>query len=92
MAVLQAYQADLRKDMDRPPEAVEELCCTTDLVLHATNQTAGAIGRSMAAMVATERHLWVNLADVREKDKNVLLDAPVSLSDLLRRWSESLGR
>lgn len=37
MAVLQAYQANLLKDLDDgnglSPEAVTELCCTTDLVL-----------------------------------------------------------
>ncbi len=44
MAVLQAYQADLLKDLDQgrglPPEAVEELRRTTDLDLSATKQTA----------------------------------------------------
>lgn len=37
------------------------------------------IGRSMAA---TKRHLRVNLADIEGKEKNVLLDAPVSISEL----------
>ncbi len=73
MSVLQAYQADLLKDLDQgqglPPEAVTELRRTTDLALRATKQTAAAIGRSMAAMVATERHLWMNLADIGEKEK-----------------------
>ncbi len=86
MAVLQAYQADLLKDLDQgqglPPEAVSELRRTTDLALRATKQTAAAIGRSMAAMAATERHLWVNLADIREEEKRFLLDAPVSPSEL----------
>lgn len=57
MSVLQAYQADLLKDLDQgqglPPEAVAELRRTTDLALRATKQTAAAIGRSMAAMVVT---------------------------------------
>lgn len=61
MAVLQAYQADLLKDLDQgqrlPPGAVAELCRTTDLALHATKQTTDTFGRSMAAMVAMERHL-----------------------------------
>ncbi len=85
MSVLQAYQADLLKDLDQgqglPPEAVTELRRTTDLALRATKQTAAAIGRSMAAMVATERHLWMNLADIGEKEKRFLLDAPVSPSE-----------
>ncbi|ROL55539.1 Ovoinhibitor [Anabarilius grahami] len=51
MAVLQAYQADLLKDLDQgqglSPDAVEELRRTTDLALRATKQTAASIGRSM---------------------------------------------
>ncbi|CAM4537370.1 unnamed protein product [Leuciscus chuanchicus] len=85
MAVLQVYQADLLRDLDQvqglTPDAVAELRCTTDLALLATKQTAAAIGRSLAAMVATERHLWVNLAGIREKEKTFLLDAPVSPSE-----------
>ena len=86
MAVLQAYQADLLKDLDQgqglSPDAVAELRCTTDLALRATKQTATAVGRSMAAMVVTERHLWVNLSGVEEKERSFLLDAPVSPSEL----------
>ncbi|XP_048039521.1 uncharacterized protein LOC125264325 [Megalobrama amblycephala] len=86
MAVLQAYQADLLKDLDQgqglSPDAVAELRQTTDLALRATKQTAASIGRSMAAMVATERHLWLTMADIGEKEKGSLLDAPVSPSEL----------
>ncbi len=32
--------------------------------------------------MATERHLWVNLADIGEKEKRFLLDTPVSPSEL----------
>lgn len=45
-------------------------------------RTATAIGRSMAAMVAMGRHLWVNLASIGEKEKAFLLDAPVLPSEL----------
>ncbi len=86
MAVLQAYQADLLKDLDDgqglSPDEVAELRRTTDLALRATKQAATAMGRSMAAMVVTERHLWVNLADLEKKEKGFLLDAPVSPSEL----------
>ncbi len=34
------------------------------------------------AMVITERHLWVNLADIGKKEKDFLLDAPISPSKL----------
>ncbi len=44
MAVLQAYQTDLLKDMDEgeglKPEVVKELCRATDLALQATKQMA----------------------------------------------------
>ncbi len=86
MAVLQAYQADLLKDLDKglglSPDEVAELRRTTDLALRATKQAATAMGRSMAAMVVMERHLWVNLADIGKKEKGFLLDAPDSPSKL----------
>ncbi len=86
MAVLQAYQANLLKDLDKgqglSPDEVAELRRTTDLALRATKQAATAMGRSMAAMVVTERHLWVNLADIGKKEKGFLLDAPFSPSEL----------
>lgn len=86
MAILQAYQADLLKDLDEgegpTPEDVAELRKAADLSLRATREAASAIGRSMAAMVATERHLWLNLSGIKEKDRSFLLDAPLSASGL----------
>ncbi len=90
MAVLHAYQADLLKDLDNgqglSPDEVAELRRTTDLALRATKQAATAMSRSMAAMVVTERHLWVNLAPpsgiLEKKEKGFLLDAPISPSQL----------
>ncbi len=80
------HQADLLKDLDKgqglSSDEVAELYCSKDLDLHATKQAATAMGRSMAAMVVTERHLWVNLADIGKKEKGFLLDAPVSHSEL----------
>ncbi|KAL0166315.1 hypothetical protein M9458_038159, partial [Cirrhinus mrigala] len=29
-------------------------------------------------MVSVERHLWLTLTDIKEKDKTFLLDAPIS--------------
>ncbi len=75
MAVLQAYQADLLKDLDKgqglSPDEMAELS-------HTTEPHHG----SMAAMVVTERHLWLNLADIGKKERGFLLDAPVSPSEL----------
>lgn len=64
------------------PEAVKELHKATDLALRATKHTARALGRSMAGAVAVERHLWLNLTEIRDKDKVFLLDAPISQSGL----------
>ncbi len=86
MAVLQAYQADLLKELDEGEQIsssdVGELRRTADLALRATKETARAIGRSMAAMVAAERHLWLTLSDMKEKDRVVLMDAPLAPSGL----------
>ncbi|KAI2662445.1 putative RNA methyltransferase Bd2056 [Labeo rohita] len=76
MSVLQAYQADLLKELDEGEEIkkddITELRRTTDLSLCATKETA----RSMAALVAAERHLWLTLSVMKEKDRVFLLDAP----------------
>ncbi len=36
----------------------------------------------MAALVATEQHLWLNLSELQDKDRFFLLDAPLSPSGL----------
>ncbi len=86
MAVLQAYQADLHKELDEgegfSADDICELRRTADLSLRATKETARAIGRSMAALVAAERHLWLTLSDIKDRDRIFLLDAPLSPSGL----------
>lgn len=77
VAVLKAYQANLLIDLDVSKGLSPEV--VTDLAIRGSKQTA-AIGRAMAAMVFIERHLWINLADIGEKEKHFLLDAPVSPS------------
>lgn len=61
MTMMQAYKADLLKDLDQgqglSPKAVAKLCCTTDLALWATKQTAVATGCSIVLMVSKEKHL-----------------------------------
>ncbi len=86
MAVLQAYQADLLKELDEGKQIsssdVGELMRTADLALRATKETARAIGRSMAALVAAKRHLWLTLSDMKEKERVFLMDAPLVPSGL----------
>ncbi len=94
MAVLQAYQVDLLKDLDNgqglSPDEVAELRRTTDLALRATKQAATVMGKSMAAMGVTERHMWVNLADLEKKEKGFLPDAPISSSQLFGNSIETV--
>ncbi|XP_077061833.1 uncharacterized protein LOC143714498 [Siphateles boraxobius] len=86
MGLLQSNQADLLKEVDDSGEVsfddIREMRRSVDLSLRVTKETARAIGRSMAALVATERHLWLNLSGTGEKDRAFLLDAPISSSGL----------
>ncbi|KAL0149015.1 hypothetical protein M9458_055630 [Cirrhinus mrigala] len=87
MAVLQAYQADLLKDLNKgqglSPDEVAELRHTTDLALRATKQATTAMGRSMVAMVVTERHLWDQVC--ARTSKGVLACLGLRIGDRLRR-------
>ncbi len=80
MAVLQAYQADQLKKLDEGEgvnaEDIKELRKTADLSLRATKETTRAIVRSMAALVAAERHLWLTLSDIKYRDRVFLLLSP----------------
>lgn len=38
--------------------------------------------RSMASLVLAECHLWLNLTDIREKNRTFLLNAPLSQEGL----------
>ncbi len=86
MSMLKAFQTVILVDLDEGesigPNAVCELRRATNLSLRAAKETAKSIGRSMAALVATERHLWLNLSNIKGKDKNFLMDAPLSSSGL----------
>lgn len=61
MAILQAYQADLLKDLD------EGEGFGYDTIKGATKGMAHVIGCSMSALVAMERHLWLNLLGIKIK-------------------------
>ncbi len=86
MAVLQAYQADLLKKLNEGEQIslsdVGEPRRTADLALRATKETARAIGWSMAVLVAAERHLWLTLSDMKEKDRVFLMNVPLAPSGL----------
>ncbi len=52
------------------------------LICRATKETTRAIYRSMAALVAAERRLWLTLSDIKDHNRVFLLDAPLSSSGL----------
>ncbi|MGL5564837.1 MAG: hypothetical protein ACRDC4_03815 [Plesiomonas sp.] len=56
MAVLQAYQADLLKDIDKNCEEIEGETIVEVISLQATKEAAKSIGRSIAALVKSVRH------------------------------------
>ncbi|MGL5405379.1 MAG: hypothetical protein ACRDAX_01090, partial [Propionibacteriaceae bacterium] len=85
MAVLQVYQAKLLRSLDESfpdSEILKDLRSATDLALRATKANAQAIGRTMANLTVLERHLWLNLTEMKETDKASFLDAPISSSGL----------
>ncbi len=86
MSLLQAYRAKLLADLDEGrgigPNAVCKLRRATDLSLSATKERVKTIGRSMAALVAIERHVWLNLSNIKGKDKNFLMHASIYSSGL----------
>ncbi len=86
MSLLQTYQAELLADLDEGggigPNVACELRLATVSSLRVVKETAKSISRSMAALVVTERHLWLNLSNIKKKEKNVLMDAPISSSGL----------
>ncbi len=96
MSLLQAYQAELLADLDEGGSiglnTVCELHRDTYLSLKAAKEMAKTIGRSMAALVATERHLWLNLSNIKGKDKNFLMDAPISSSGLVGNAVNSVDK
>ncbi len=50
--------------------------------LRATKVTARSLGKAMSTMVVQERHLWLNLAEMKDVDKAHFLDAPISQGGL----------
>ncbi|KAL0173041.1 hypothetical protein M9458_033352, partial [Cirrhinus mrigala] len=95
MAILQVYQAKVLKDLHEgvpDPELLHELRSATDYALRATKVTAQALGRAMSTMVVQERHLWLNLAEMRDAEKARFLDAPISQSGLFGETVEEFAQ
>ncbi len=85
MAILQVHQAKALKQMHEgspDPGLMQELRTATDLALRATKVTARSLGKAMSTMVVQERHLWLNLAEMKDVDKARFLDAPITQAGL----------
>ncbi len=95
MALLQVYQAKALKELHEgssDPGVMQELRTATDLALRATKVTARSLGRAMSTLVVQERHLWLNLADMREPDKVRFLNAPVCQAGLFGDTVENFAQ
>ncbi|KAI2653488.1 Transposon Ty3-G Gag-Pol polyprotein [Labeo rohita] len=95
MAILQVYQAKVLKNLHEgvpDPELLHELRSATDYALQATKVTAQALGRAMSTMVVQERHLWLNLAEMRDAEKARFLDAPISQAGLFGETVEEFAQ
>ncbi len=61
---------------------MQELRTATDFALRATKVTPRSLGKAMSTMVVQERHLWLNLVEMKDVDKAHFLDAPISQGGL----------
>ncbi len=85
MAILQVHQAKALKQVHEgstDPGLMQELRTATDFALRATKVTPRSLGKAMSTMVVQERHLWLNLAEMKDVDKARFLDAPISQGGL----------
>ncbi len=85
MAILQVHQAKVLKQVHEgstDPGLMQELRSVTDFALLATKVTARSLGKAMSTMVVQERHLWLNLAEMKDVNKARFLDAPISQAGL----------
>ncbi len=65
------------------PKEVKEHHQATGLAFQATKQTASFIGCSVAGMMAIEKHLRLNLTDLKDKEKTFWLNSPILQSGLV---------
>ncbi len=68
MAILQVHQAKALKQVHEgstDPGWMQELRTATDIALRATKHSS--LGKAMFTMVVQERHLWLNLAEMKDQ-------------------------
>ncbi|MGL5500031.1 MAG: hypothetical protein ACRDCK_02595 [Plesiomonas shigelloides] len=80
MAILQVHQAKVLKELHEgssDPGVFQELRAATDLTLRVTKVIAHDLGQTMSTLVVQERHLWLDLAEMKDAVKVRFLDAPI---------------
>ncbi len=85
MAFVQVHQAKVLKQVHEgstDPGLMQELRTATDFALRATKVTARSLGKATSTTVVQERHLWLNLVEVKDVDKARFLDPPISQAGL----------
>ncbi|XP_025756432.1 uncharacterized protein LOC112842962 [Oreochromis niloticus] len=97
VTMLQTYQAMCLAELgslvpDDSPLAplLNEVRVATDYILRASRCAALSLGRGMASTVVAQRHLWLTLSDVPDRDRAVYLDAPVSAAGLFGHSLEAI--
>lgn len=60
----------------RSTSALAGRAFSADLALRMTKATAQAIGRGMANLIVLERHLCLNLTDIKETDRTAFFGSP----------------
>ncbi len=95
MAILQVHQSKALKQVhtgSTDPGLMQELRTATDFALRATKVTARSLGKAMSTMVVQERHLWLDLAEMKNVDKARFLDAPISQAGLFSDTVEGFAQ
>nr|XP_013888376.1 PREDICTED: uncharacterized protein LOC106535818 [Austrofundulus limnaeus] len=89
ISMLQTYQAMALVELgvQVPAESLllpllNEIRLTADYVLSASRGAALSLGRGMASTVVAQRHLWLTLSDVPDRDRATYLDEPVMVPGL----------
>ncbi|XP_027901587.1 uncharacterized protein LOC114162038 [Xiphophorus couchianus] len=87
--MLQTYQAMCLSELgaQMPPDShliplLNEIRITADYILRTSRCAALSLGRGMASTVVAQRHLWLTLSDVPDRDRAIYLDEPVSTDGL----------
>ncbi len=95
MAILQVHQAKALKQVHEgstDPGLMQELRTATDFALRVTKVTARSLGKAMSTMWVQERHLWLNLVEMKDVDKAHFLDAPISQAGLFGNTVEGFDQ